>query len=173
MSNEKVSTFDELFQNGLECIYDAEKQLTETLPKMAQAAHSSQLRQAFEQHLKETRNHVQRIEYAFSKLGLNPASKTSIVLQAMRKETEKMIENTEASPIRDAALIMAGTQVEHWEMASYGSLRNFAELMGEQSLVSLMQQTLDEEKKADQKLTQVGASEVNPQAAQRRGQLTR
>ncbi len=173
MSTEKINTFDELFQNGLEYIYDAEKQLTQALPKMAQAASSPQLKQAFEQHLKETQTQLQRLDQVFSKLGITKAGKTNQVLQAMTQEAEQMIQNTDASPLRDAALIVAGNQVEHYEMGSYGSLRTFAELLGHREIIPLLEETLQEEKKADQKLTQIAESDVNQQAVQRRGQLTR
>jgi ferritin-like metal-binding protein YciE len=173
MSTEKINTFDELFQTGLEYIYDAEKQLTQALPKMAQAASSPELRQAFEQHLEETRTHVQRLEQLCSKLGISPAPKSNIVLQAMTKEAEGMIQSTEASPLRDAALIVAGNQVEHFEIGSYGSLRSFAELLGHGEIIPLLEQTLQEEKKADQKLTQLGETDVNRKASQLRGQYTR
>jgi ferritin-like metal-binding protein YciE len=169
----KMETFEELFQNGLEYIYDAEKQLTKALPKMAQAASSPQLREAFEQHQRETEQHVRRIEQIFSLLGARSSGKSNIVLEAMTKEAEQMIDKTEASALRDAALIVAGNQVEHWEMASYGSLRTFAELLGRNDIVRLLEQTLEEEKQADQKLTQIGEQQVNRQAVQMRGQFAR
>jgi ferritin-like metal-binding protein YciE len=167
MKSDKITTFDELFQNGLEYLYDAEKQLTTALPKMAQAASSPQLKQAFEQHLQETQTHVRRLEQVFSKLGLSASGKTNTVVQAMTQEAEKMIQNSEASAVRDAALIVAGNHVEHFEIGSYGSLRSFAELMGHSEIISLLEETLTEEKRADQKLTQIGESEVNRQAVQK------
>jgi ferritin-like metal-binding protein YciE len=173
MSAGKITTFEELFQIGIAYNYDAEQQLVQALPKMAQASSSPELRQAFEQHLKETQGHVQRLEQVFSKLGIKPERKTNTILQAMTQEAEKKIQMTDASPLRDAALIDCGNTVEHFEMATYGSLRNFAELMGQKEIVSLLEQTLQEEKKADQLLTKIGESSVNRQAAQMRGQTTR
>jgi ferritin-like metal-binding protein YciE len=173
MSAEKITTFDELFQTGLAEIYDAEQQLVEALPKLAQACSSPQLRQAFEQHLQETRGHVQRLEQVYSKLGLRPERITNTILQAMTQDAEKKIRMIEASPVRDAALTVCGNKVEHFEIGSYGSLRSFAELMGQKEIIPLLEQTLQEEKKADQLLTQIGESEVNPQAAKMRGQLAR
>jgi ferritin-like metal-binding protein YciE len=161
----QIQSLQDLFMNGLQYAYDAEKQLTEALPKLAQAASSPQLRQAFEQHLQETQEHVRRAEQLFSALGKQPETKPNTVVQAMRQEADKMIQMTDASPIRDAALIVAGNQVEHYEMAAYGSLRNFAELLGKQDCVQSLQQTLDEEKKADAKLTELGESQINKQAA--------
>jgi ferritin-like metal-binding protein YciE len=173
MSAEKIQTFDEMFQTGLEYIYDAEKQLTRALPKMAQAASSPDLRQAFEQHLQETEMHVERIEQVFSKLGIRPSPKTNVVLQAMTQEAEGMIRSIAASPLRDAALILAGNQVEHFEIGSYGSLKTYAELLGHSEIIPLLDQTLQEEKKADQKLTEVADTDVNQKAAQMRGQFAR
>lgn len=173
MSAERINTFDELFQDGLEYIYDAEKQLTQALPKMAQAASSPSLRQAFEQHAQETQMHVQRMEQVYSKLGIAPSSKTNAVVQAMTHETEGMMRSMDSSALRDAALIVAGNQVEHYEMGSYGALKTFAELLGHSEIIPLLEQTLQEEKKADRKLTEVAETDVNQKAAQMRGQFTR
>lgn len=162
-----IQSLEELFINGLQYVYDAEKQLTEALPKMAQAASTPQLRQGFEQHLEETRQHVQRAEQIFKAFGKQPETKPNTVLQAMRQEAEKMIQNIEQGPVRDAALIVAGNQVEHYEMAAYGSLRNFANILGNQQCVQSLQQTLEEEKQADAKLTQLGESQINREAASR------
>ncbi len=172
MAQEKITTFDDLFRNGLEYVYDAEKQLTQALPKMVEASTSPELKQAFQQHLQETMNHVTRLEQVASKVGIQLSGKDNHVLQAMTKEAEGMMQSTDPSPLRDAALIVAGNQVEHYEMGSYGSLVSYAELLGHNEVISMLQQTLDEEKKADQKLTQVGEQNVNRQAAQMRGQLT-
>lgn len=161
----QTQTLEDLFVTGLQYVYDAENQLVEALPKMAQASTTPELRQAFEQHLKETQEHARRAEQIFSAIGKSPERKPNTVVQAMRQEADKMIQNTPTSPIRDAALIVAGNQVEHYEMAAYGSLVNFAQLLGKQDAVKLLQQTLEEEKKADSKLTQVGESQVNKLAA--------
>ncbi len=161
----QVQSIEDLFLTGLQYAYDAEKQLIEALPKMAQASTSPELRQAFEQHLKQTQQHAQRDEQIFSAMGKQPETKPNSVVQAMRQEADKMIGMVEASPLRDAALIVAGNQVEHYEMAAYGSLRNFAELLGQQQCVQLLQQTLQEEKQADAKLTELGESQINRQAA--------
>lgn len=172
-STAKIQTFDELFQNGLEYMYDCEKQLVQALPKMAQAASTPHLRQAFEHHLQETRMQVQRLDQVFSKLGLRSSGKPNTIVQAMTHEAEQMIQHTDASPLRDAALIVAGNQVEHFEIGNYGSLRSFAKLMGHDEIISLLEENLQEEKQADEKLTEVGETEVNRQAAQLRGQFAR
>lgn len=163
----QTQSLEDLFTTGLQYAYDAEKQLTEALPKMAEASSTPQLREAFEQHLKETEEHARRAEKIFSSLGKQPERKPNNVVQAMRQEADKMIQMTEASPIRDAALIVAGNQVEHYEMAAYGSLLNFARLLGKQDCAQTLEQTLQEEKKADAKLTEVGESTVNKLAAGR------
>ena len=162
----QVQSIQDLFLTGLQYAYDAEKQLIEALPKMAQAATSPQLKQAFQHHLQETQQHAQRAEQIFKALGKQPERQQNAVVQSMRQEAEKMIANIQASPLRDAALIVAGNQVEHYEMAAYGSLRTFAELMSDQQCVQLLEQTLQEEKKADAKLTEIGETQVNQQALQ-------
>ncbi len=163
----QIQSLEELFLTGLQYAYDAEKQLTQALPKMAQASTTPQLREAFGKHLTETQEHVRRAEQIFSAFGKQSETKPNAVVQAMGQEADKMIAMMEASPLRDAALIVAGNQVEHYEMAAYGSLKSFAELLGKQDCVQLLQQTLEEEKKADAKLTEVGESQVNTQAANR------
>ena len=164
---EQPQSLEDLLVNGLQYVYDAEKQLTEALPKMAQGSTTPQLREAFEQHLKETQQHVQRAEQIFKAFGKQAETKPNTVVQAMRQEADKMMQMMPASPLRDAALIVAGNQVEHYEMAAYGSLLSFAQLLNQQQCVQLLQQTLEEEKKADAKLTQIGESQVNQQAASR------
>jgi ferritin-like metal-binding protein YciE len=160
----KVSNIEELFLVGLEYVYDAERQLTEALPQMAQASSTPQLREAFTQHLEETKQHVARAHEIFKRIGQQPKAQSNAVVKQMRQEAEQMIQNTDESPVRDAALIVAGNQVEHYEMACYGSLRNFARLLGHDDIVQLLEKTLQEEKNADAKLTEVGESVVNIQA---------
>lgn len=160
----KVQSVDDLFVQGLTYLYDAEKQLTEALPKLAEAAENQQLRQAFEQHLSETKEHVSRSEEIFKRLNKQPQANSNAVLKQMRQEAEHMIQNTDKGAVRDAALIVAGNQVEHFEMASWGSMRNFAKLLGKDDVVTIIQKTLDEEKHADAKLTEIGEQQVNIQA---------
>lgn len=160
----KINTVDQLFLQGLQYVYDAEKQHTEALPKMAEACSTPQLREAFQQHLDETKEHVGRVEEIFKRLGQQPETKPNAVLQQMRQEADQMIANTEKSEIRDAALIVAGNQVEHYEMAAYGSLKSFAKLLGHSEIASILEMTLEEEKKADANLTQIGEEQINLQA---------
>ena len=160
----KIASIEDLFVNGLQYVYDAERQLTEALPELAQASSTPQLREAFEQHLQETKEHVGRCEEVFKRLGVQPETEPNTVLKQMRQEAQQMIENTDKWEIRDAALIVAGNQVEHYEMSAYGSLRAFAQMLGYGDVADILQKTLEEEKKADAKLTQIGESQVNIQA---------
>ncbi len=160
----KIQSVQDLFLNGLGYIYDAEKQLTQALPELAEAATAPELREAFDYHLQQTKEHVGRIEEVFKRVGAQPKPLPNAVLEQMRQEATQMIENIEKSAIRDAALIVAGNQVEHYEIACYGSLRTLAQLLGHEDVIGILQLTLDEEKKADAKLTAVGESQVNIQA---------
>ncbi len=163
----KITTVEQLFLQGLQYVYDAEKQLTEALPKLAEACSTPQLREAFLQHLEDTREHVTRAEDIFRRLGQPPQTQPNAVLKQMRQEADQMIVNTDKSEIRDAALIVAGNQVEHYEMAAYGSLQTFAKLLGNSEIAGLLEKTLEEEKKADAKLTEVAETQVNLQALHR------
>jgi ferritin-like metal-binding protein YciE len=163
----KLRTPEDLYLHGLEFIYDAEQQLTEALPAMAEASSSPQLRSAFERHLAETKEHVGRAQELFKRLGKQPEGRPNKILKQMREEADEIIQNTEPSPMRDAALIIAGNQVEHFEIACYGSLRALARLLGKDDEVCLLEKTLEEEKKADAKLTEVGEQYVNIQAIHR------
>ena len=154
----------ELFITGLGYVSDCEEQLIKALPKMAQNSSNSQLKAAFEQHLKETENHAQRLKQIFAKLGKKPGSETNEVVKAMTKEADGMISSIQEPHLRDAALIVAGNQVEHYEMAAYGSLRNFAQELGMSEAANLLEQTLQEEKAADAKLTQIGNTSINREA---------
>lgn len=162
-----VQSVEDLFVHGLQHIYDAEKQLTEALVKMAEASSNPQLRTAFEEHLQETKEHVGRAEEIFKRLGKQTEAKPNAVIKQMRTEADEMIEETDQSEIRDAALIVAGNQVEHFEIACYGSLRTFAQLLGKEDIAQILEKTLEEEKKADAKLTELGESQVNIQAIHR------
>jgi ferritin-like metal-binding protein YciE len=162
----KIENLQELFEVGLQYAYDCEQQLIKALPKMAKAATLNELRVAFEQHLQETQRHSDRLEQVFASIGKSPKTQSNDVVKALTKEGENMIDTIERSPLLDAALIVAGNQVEHYEMAAYGSLRTFAQLLGNNQAVTLLEQTLQEEKAADQKLTQIAETRANREAAQ-------
>lgn len=166
----KIKSFNELFETGLRYTYDCEQKLVDKgIPSMIEAANSSELRSALEQHLEETRTHVTRLEQVFNLIGAEPKTEDNDVIDEITKAAEHMIGATEDdSPLRDAILIVGGNQVEHYEMAAYGSLVSFARQLGLNEAVNLLQQTLEEEKAADAKLTQIGETFANPQAAQQR-----
>jgi ferritin-like metal-binding protein YciE len=145
---------------------DAETQLTEALPKLAQSATSKELRTAFQKHLKETRTHLTRIDQALRALGEKPSSETCEAMKGLLKEGEKHMKKAPAGALRDAVLITGAQKVEHYEMASYGTARTYAQVLGEQQVARLLEQTLKEEKAADQTLTNIAESSVNEEAAE-------
>ena len=153
----------ELFVDELKDIYDAEKQLTKALPKMAKAAESQELRAAFEEHLEITRMQVNRLEEVFKSLGMAARGKTCEGMKGLIEEGQEKMQELEKGATLDAALIASAQKVEHYEIASYGTLATFAEIMGHQDAKDLLGQTLDEEKEADEKLTQV-AGQINFEA---------
>jgi ferritin-like metal-binding protein YciE len=165
----KIENFRELFHIGLCYAYDCEQKLVKKgLPTMIDAATTPELRSALEQHLQETRTHVTRLERVFSILGVEAKTKDDDVIDELADGAKTMISAIDASPLRDAALIVSGNQVEHYEMAIYGSLVSFAQQLGLREAATVLEQTLNEEKAADAKLTQIGETRVNPIATQER-----
>jgi len=160
----KIETMEDLFLEQVEDLYDAERRLVKALPKMADASTSMALRQAFQSHLLETEGHVTRLENVFRALGQDPKGHTCDAMKGLIGEGEEMIGDIDESSLRDAGLIAAANRVEHYEIAAYGSARTFAEILGLGEAATLLEQTLQEEKKADQKLTQLAESMVNEQA---------
>jgi ferritin-like metal-binding protein YciE len=152
----------ELFVEEVRDIYDAEKQLVKALPKMAKAAESEELRAAFEEHLEITRAQVGRLEEVFKGLGMPARGKTCEGMKGLIEEGQEAMEEMEGT-VLDAALIASAQKVEHYEIATYGTLATFAEVLGLEDAKDLLGQTLDEEKEADEKLTQI-ASQINPEA---------
>ena len=160
----KIETMEDLFLEQVEDLYDAEKRLVKALPKMAEATTSVTLRQAFESHLMETEGHVSRLENIFRTLGQDPKAHTCDAMKGLISEGEDVISDIDQSPLRDAGLIAAANRVEHYEIAAYGSARTFADVLGLSEAAMLLEQTLQEEKKADQKLTQLAESMINDEA---------
>lgn len=160
----KFETMEDLFLGQIQDLYDAEQRLVKALPGMAEAATSSELRQAFEKHLSETEGHVNRLEQIFTQMGKTPKATTCDAMKGLVKEGESIVDDIDESPLRDAGLIAAANRVEHYEIAAYGSARTFAQTLGLTNAVSLLAQTLQEEKMADQKLTQIAESMVNNEA---------
>jgi ferritin-like metal-binding protein YciE len=162
----KVKSLRELFEIELWYANDCEQKLVDMgLPTMIENASSPELRTALENHLEETRNHVRRLEQVFGAIGTEPKTKDNDILDEMMSAAKDSISNINDSPLRDAALIVNGNLVEHYEIATYGSLAAFARNLGLENVVGLLQATLAEEKNADAKLTQLGESLMNRKAA--------
>jgi ferritin-like metal-binding protein YciE len=159
----KLETMKELLLDELQDLYSAETQITKALPKMAKASSASDLKHAFESHLQETEGHVQRLETIFKHLKESPKGKTCEGMKGLLKEGDERVKEGGEPEVLDAGLISAAQRVEHYEIAAYGSARTYAELLGESEIVKLLEQTLEEEKAADQKLTKV-AKKVNVKA---------
>jgi ferritin-like metal-binding protein YciE len=158
----------DLYIDELRDIYSAETQLVKALPKMAKAATSDVLRSGFEEHLEQTRGHVSRLEQIFEDLDEKPSGKKCAGMEGLVKEGGEMIKNEFEGDVKDAGLIGAAQRVEHYEIAAYGTVRAFAELLGDRNAVDLLSQTLEEEKETDKKLTQL-AGEINVEASQNEG----
>lgn len=153
----------ELYVNELKDLYSAETQLVKALPKMAKASSNVELRQGFEEHLRQTSEHVSRLEQIFEALGEKPTGKKCVGMEGLVKEGAETISEDYEGALMDAAIIGAAQRVEHYEIAGYGTVRAFAEQLGENEHVSLLEQTLEEEKVTDEKLTQL-AEQINAQA---------
>jgi ferritin-like metal-binding protein YciE len=162
----KLETVTDLFLAELRDLYSAENQLVDALPKMADAASSAELKQAFTHHLEETNKHVTRLDEVFTKLNEDPKGETCEAMKGLVKEGEEFIHAKGEPEVRDAGLIGAAQRVEHYEMAGYGTAKTLAQRLGFQDIAKILESTLNEEKAADQKLTSVAQGNVN-QAATR------
>ena len=160
----KMETLQELYVEELQDVYDAEKQLVKALPKMAKNANNEELKAAFEQHLEQTEEHVSRLERVFEELGEKPKGKKCKAMQGLLEEGKEMMEEDASEEVRDAAMIAAAQKVEHYEIATYGTLRTYAEMLGFDDQADLLQETLDEEKDTDENLTELAVSCVNLEA---------
>lgn len=161
----EFNSFQDLFVDQIKDLYDAENRLTDALPKMADAANSSQLKQAFSDHLRETQGHVSRLEQVFRAINIEPERDTCDAMKGLIAEGETMIKAKGDPTIKDAALIAAAQRVEHYEISGYGTARTFAQRLGLTQAANLLQQTLQEEKAADEKLNTIAESSVNRQAS--------
>jgi ferritin-like metal-binding protein YciE len=159
------SQLNKLLEDGLKDIYWAEKALTKALPKMAKNATSEDLVQALENHLQETEGHVSQLEQVFELLGQEAKAKKCEGMQGLIDEGESMMEDAEEGDMMDAAIIAAAQKVEHYEIATYGTLRTFAETLGLTDARDILEQILEQEKLADEKLTEIAMSAINEQAA--------
>ena len=165
-SEMQSSQLMKLFEEELKDIYWAEKALTKAIPKMIKNATSADLIDALENHLMETEEQVKRVEQVFELTGKKAVAKKCEAMEGLIREAEEIMEDCEEGAMRDAGIISAGQKVEHYEIASYGTLRQFAETLGLAEAVALLEETLNEEKIADEKLTEVALSAVNVEASE-------
>jgi ferritin-like metal-binding protein YciE len=156
---------DELFHDTLKDIYFAEKKILVTLPKMAKAAQSPELKKAFEKHKGETEGHVKRLEQVFGIIDKKPTAKTCDAIMGIAKEGQEIMTEYKGSPALDAGLLAAAQAVEHYEMSRYGTLKTWAGELGHADAVKLLDATLQEEKKTDAALSQIAETMVNLEAA--------
>ena len=159
-----ANSLQELFLEELRDTYDGEKRLTKALPKLARAATSSALQQAFTNHLRETERQITRLEQVFRAMGEKPRGKTCEGIKGIVEEGSEAIQELDKGAVLDAALIAGAQKAEHYEIASYGTLAYFAEVLGHDDAKNLLGQTLDEEKAADEKLSVIAKSKVNREA---------
>lgn len=160
----KLHSLDDLFVDELRDLYSAENQIIKALPKMIKAASSAELRNAFEEHLQQTKEHAQRLEQIFDQLDASPKGKKCKGMEGLIEEGKEIIEDAVEPSVCDAALIAAAQRVEHYEMAGYGCARTYANMLGKEDAAGLLQQTLAEEKETDEKLTHIAEDAINVQA---------
>ena len=165
-----AKTMQDLLIEELRDIYHAEKQLTKALPKLAKAAHSEKLRRAFETHLEETRGQVERLEQVFEEMDTRTRGKHCDAMEGLISEAREIMEMGLAPEVQDAALIAAAQKVEHYEIASYGTVHAYATACGLNKVAQLLEQTLNEEKETDKKLNMLAINDVNKKAMQAGGQ---
>jgi ferritin-like metal-binding protein YciE len=154
----------DLYVDELKDLYSAENQLLKALPKMAKKASSQELKDAFTEHLEVTREQVARLDQIFTKLGVNPKGKKCKAMEGLIEEGKEVLEEDGEPAVIDAALIACGQRVEHYEMAGYGCVRTFAKLLDYPDAAKLLQETLDEEAEADEKLTNLAETVINTEA---------
>jgi ferritin-like metal-binding protein YciE len=164
-----METLEKLYINELRDLYSAENQLLKALPKMAKGASSAELKEAFENHLAETETHVERLEQIFKDLEENPKGKTCHGMKGLIEEGSEILEEEGEKSVLDAGIIVAAQKVEHYEMAGYGSVRAFAQLLGQEEAAQVLQTTLDEESKANELLSQLAETTVNAEAVMNTG----
>ena len=161
----EINSLRELYVEELRDLYDAENQLIKALPKMAKEASSDELRQGLEEHLEQTRGQAERLEQIFEQLGEKPKGKRCKGMQGLIEEAQETVDEDMEEDTKDAAIIAAAQRVEHYEISGYGTARTYANLLGENEAAELLEETLNEEKETDQKLTQL-AEQINVEAAQ-------
>jgi ferritin-like metal-binding protein YciE len=160
-----IKSLEDLYVEELKDLYDAEHQILEALPKLAQAASAAKLKTAFEQHEKQTEGQVKRLEQIFKERGESPKGKKCKGVAGLIVEGQELLKEDAEPEVRDAGLIAAAQKVEHYEIAGYGTVRTYAQLLGETEAAKLLQQTLDEEGETDKKLTTLAEGSINRKAA--------
>ncbi|HXO41953.1 MAG TPA: ferritin-like domain-containing protein [Thermoanaerobaculia bacterium] len=160
----KMESLRDLYLEQLRDVFDAETQLIDALPKMAEAAHHTDLKNAFNQHLRQTREHVIRLQRLFSALGERPEGQTCYGMKGLIKEGQEMVKAKGDPDVIDAGLIAAAQRVEHYEIAAYGTVRAYAEILGAEEAVKLLEKTLQEEEETDDKLTELAETQINVEA---------
>ncbi len=169
---QQMRNLQDLYVDELKDLYNAEQQILKALPKMAKAASSPELKDAFNQHLEQTREQVNRLDRIFRELGKTPRGKKCVGMQGIIEEGQEMLKEKAEPSVKDAGLISAAQRVEHYEMAGYGTVRTFANMLGYNDQAQALQTTLNEEGDTDHKLTQLAESMVNPEAEQQGNQGT-
>jgi ferritin-like metal-binding protein YciE len=165
-----IDSLEALMQAELKDIYDAEKQLTKALPKMAKKATAEELKTAIEEHLRQTEQHIERLDQVFEQLGIPARGMKCEGMKYLIKEGDDMIGEAADDSTRDAVMIASAQKVEHYEIAAYGTLRTWANVLGQTEAAALFGETLEEEKQADQKLTQIAEAFVNQASAEEGGE---
>jgi ferritin-like metal-binding protein YciE len=164
MMASKMSTLEDLYMDLLKDLYSAEKQLVKALPKMAKNAQSPDLQRAFQEHLRQTEGHVERIERIFSDMDGSPRGKKCVGMEGLIEEGSELLKEDAEPDVLDAGLIAAAQKVEHYEIASYGTARTWAQRLGYNQAARTLQETLEEESMANEKLTRIAESHVNMEA---------
>ncbi|RPH38234.1 ferritin-like domain-containing protein [bacterium] len=165
----EMGSLKDLFIDQLKDIYSAETQVTKALPKMAKAASSTELQNAFKMHLDQTQNQIKRLEEIFSSLGKNPKGKKCKGMQGLLEEGEEMMQEDADPDVLDAGLIAAAQRVEHYEISAYGTVLSYARVLGDERAASLLDKTLQEESETDEKLNQLAEGQINIRAHEKGG----
>lgn len=161
-----MKTIQELMEHTIQDLYSAENQIIDALPDLIDRVQSDQLRQALQMHREQTQQQVQRLEQIAQQMGIDPDGETCMAMQGLVEEAQDLLSQLEEGPVADAAIIGAAQKVEHYEIAAYGTARTLAQQAGQDQIADLLQQTLEEEKQTDEKLTSIATSSVNQKAAQ-------
>ncbi len=160
----RMQSLDEVYMNKLKDLYDAENQIVEALPKMAKAASSADLKETLQKHLDETKGQIARLDEVFEILGASAGNRQCVGMRGLLEEGEELLNGQEGGPALDAALIAAAQSVEHYEIAGYGSVQTWARELGQLEAADLLEETLEEEREADESLTEIAETIVNPDA---------